>query len=457
MTPHGTTDGTNDGATESATEITTESGSTKGGALDDADAPRRGRTKRRALPRRRSVDTNPTAGVGSPTAGNPTGTSTADAAVATMLAISADTPTPEAALPDGSDVAPALPVGALPRGLSPHSFARANGNANGNVSGKADDGAGGGEDDEPPVPAPVRHPLALLPTLTDHGDGVTGEIPGGVNRRLASVFSWLLLPVYVTVGPYVRSRTVRMAPAPGPHRASLPGRGKPLRLLVVGDSSVAAVGVSHTSEGLAHRIAENLARKTGRPVTYAMHGNNSAVAGQLRDYVVPHLPAEPFTHIVVSVGANDAKNWHSGRRWRRDFGTLLYALRTRYPDATIVWSRLFDFAKLPAVPASLGLVLNLRRAIICRLADELCIERGAHAAPLMDITHDEGLSRDGFHASALGYRMWGRHLAEFIAAMEPGRDDPRPALVPAASVAPPAPLDEAVAGDADPMEAAPAG
>ena len=85
----------------------------------------------------------------------------------------------------------------------------------------------------------------------------------------------------------------------------------------------------------------------------------------------------------------------------------------------------------------------MRRAVVCRLADELCIERGAHAAPLMDVTQDEGLSRDGFHASALGYRMWGRHLAEFIASMEPPREAPRRAAPPA-EVAEPAPLAEAV-------------
>ena len=304
-----------------------------------------------------------------------------------MLAISADAPLPGAPRPDGSDIAPPLPEGALPR-------------------------------------------------ITDHGDGRTGDLPPGLNRHLAAVVSWLLLPVYVTLGPWVRARTVRMTPAAGPHRASLPGRGKPLRLLVIGDSSAAAVGVSHTREGLAHRIAETLARRTGRPVSYVVHGHNSAVAGQLRDYVLPHLPDEPFTHVVVSVGANDAKNWHSAGRWRHDFGTLLYALRTRYPDATIVWSRLFDFAKLPAVPWALGQVLNMRRAVVCRLADELCIERGAHAAPLMDVTHAEGLSRDGFHASALGYRMWGRHLAEFIETLEDGGADRRVAREPVRIAAP---------------------
>lgn len=354
-------------------------------------------------------------------------------AVAEIMARSTETPVPEPSVPDApADAGPAQAADAHPADVDTrrHALERAIEDA----------------PDEALVPEPIQHPLARLPTLTDHGDGVTGDMPGGVNRHLAALLSWMLLPIYVTVGPYVRSRIVRMAPASGPHRASLPGRGKPLRLLVVGDSSVAGVGVSHTSQGLAHRVAENLARRTGRPVTYVMHGGNSAVAGTLRDYIVPYLPDEPFTHVVVSVGANDAKNWHSGRRWRRDFGTLLYALRTRYPEATIVWSRLFDFAKLPSVPASLGLVLNLRRAVICRLADELCVERGAHAAPLMDITHAEGLSRDGFHASALGYRMWGRHLAEFIADMEPARDEARrPRRT--ATVEAPAPLREAVEAD----------
>ena len=352
-------------------------------------------------------------------------------AVAEMMAISADPPVREAARADGSDAAPSLPTGTLPSRLAM-------------LEATPDDAL---------VPEPIEHPLARLPSITDHGDGLTGEVPAGVNRHLAAILSWLLLPVYVVVGLRVRARMLRMAPAFGPRRASLPGRGKPLRLLVLGDSSVAGVGVSHTSHGLAHRIAENLSRMTGRPVTYVMHGNNSAVAGQLRDYVVPHLPAEPFTHVIVSVGANDAKNFHSGKRWRRDFGTLLYALKTKYPEATIVWSRLFDFAKLPSIPPSLGLVLNLRRAIICRMADELCIERGAHAAPLMDITYDEGLSRDGFHASGLGYRMWGRHLAGFIASMEPARELRAGAETPSARVAAPAPLDEAVSDDALPVAA----
>ena len=275
--------------------------------------------------------------------------------------------------------------------------------------------------------------FAAVPRAVDLGDGIRGDVPASLNRTVAAILSWLLLPVYVTVGPYVRSKTIRMVPAPGPQSGHVPGAGKPIRLLVVGDSSAASVGVAHTRDGLAARVAKATAERTGRPVSYVAFGNNSAIAEELRDHVVPHLPQEPFTHILISVGANDAKNFHSARRFKKGFGTLLYALRTRYPEARIVWSRLFEFSKLPAVPRPLGWVLDLRRVVVCRVADELCVERGAHAAPFMDITHSDGLSLDGFHASALGYRMWGRHLGAFIASLETPRvrrGSPVPSVTP---------------------------
>ena len=259
---------------------------------------------------------------------------------------------------------------------------------------------------------------SLVPFLTDLGGGIRGEVPRGVNRHLAAVLSWALLPFYVTIGPVVRAKAMRMAPPPGPYRGHIPGAGAPIRLLVIGDSSAASVGVTHTKDGLAARVADGIAQRTGRPVSHVAYGNNSATAADVRDHVVPHLPNEPFTHIVVSIGANDAKNFHSAGRWKKGFGTLLYALRTRYPEARIVWSRLFRFSHLPAIPAPLGWVLDMRRVVVNRIADELCIERGAHAAPPMAVTNAKGLSLDGFHASALGYRMWGRHLAEYIATLE---------------------------------------
>ena len=155
---------------------------------------------------------------------------------------------------------------------------------------------------------------------------------------LTSLLPWLCLPVLFIQGQKVRARTVRMVPPPGPLTGTIEGTGEMLRLLVMGDSSAAGVGADHTSECLAPLIAANLHDATGKPVYWRMAGSNSAIASDVRDFVIPHLPSEQWTHILFAVGTNDAKNFVTLRGFKKGFGGLIYALRAKFPEALIVWS-----------------------------------------------------------------------------------------------------------------------
>jgi len=233
--------------------------------------------------------------------------------------------------------------------------------------------------------------------------------------RLAPLLSWLLFPVYVWQGLGVRRRTERMLPAEGPVLHEVDGAGPALRLLVVGDSSAASVGIGRSEDGLAHQLALILAERTGRAVSWRAAGFNSATAGQIRDFVVPNLAPDPWDRIVVSIGTNDAKNFHTARRFRREFGGLLYALRAKWPETRIVWSPVVDMTLVPALPTALGRLLEIRAALINRMGEQLCRERGAIPATRLPIQDPAaGFSTDGFHASAAGYRAWAEHMAGFV-------------------------------------------
>ncbi|KQT86367.1 SGNH/GDSL hydrolase family protein [Aurantimonas sp. Leaf443] len=237
-----------------------------------------------------------------------------------------------------------------------------------------------------------------------------------------SALSWALIPVYVVQGLSVRRRTERMPPPAGPAR----GRVGPadeagghtslaaIRLLVLGDSSAAGVGVDDVSECLAPRLAERLFALTGKTVSWRMAGSNSAISAEVRDHVVPNIEREPFTHIVLMVGTNDAKNFHRAGRFKRGFGTLLYALRARWPEARIVWSPPVDFLRVPALPRGLAKVLELRAAMVRRVGTRLCVERGVVPATTIPRVEPAGFSRDGFHASAAGYTYVAGHLAAYV-------------------------------------------
>jgi lysophospholipase L1-like esterase len=230
-----------------------------------------------------------------------------------------------------------------------------------------------------------------------------------------ALLSWLALPVYAWQGIGVRRRTERMVPAGGPVMHGIAGAEPAIALLVVGDSSAASVGVESSENGVAAQLALLLAAATGRAVRWRAAGFNSATSGQIRDHVLPNLAAEPWTHVVLSIGTNDTKNFHTVGRFKKEFGELLYGLRAKWPEARIVWSPVVDMKRVPALPPALASILEIRAGLLNAMGERLCRERGAVAATRLPISDPKlGFSTDGFHASEAGYRAWAEHLVPFV-------------------------------------------
>lgn len=233
--------------------------------------------------------------------------------------------------------------------------------------------------------------------------------------RFLALLTWLAFPVYIWQGIGVRLRTSRMLPAQGPVLHRVEGSEPAVSLLVLGDSSAASVGIGRSEEGLANQLAVLIKERTGRAVNWRAAGFNSATSGQIRDHVLPNLSADRWTHIVLTIGTNDTKNFHSVPRFKRDFGGLLYALRAKWPEARVVWSPVLEFTRAPAMPPLLGKILEVRAQAMNRMGERLCLERGAVPLPRLPITDPAaGFSTDGFHASEAGYRAWAEHMAGFV-------------------------------------------
>ena len=238
-------------------------------------------------------------------------------------------------------------------------------------------------------------------------------------QRLLALLTWLAFPVYVWQGLGVRRRTSRMLPAQGPVMHEIAGKAPAVSLLVLGDSSAASVGIEQSQYGLAAQLAGMIGERTGRIVRWRAAGFNSATSGQIRDYVLPNLSADSWTHIVLAIGTNDTKNFHSVPCFKKEFGGLLYALRAKWPEARVVWSPVLEFTRAPAMPPLLGKILEIRATEVNRMGVRLCNERGAVPAPRLPIPNPEaGFASDGFHASEAGYRAWAEHLLDFVLGSE---------------------------------------
>ncbi|MDZ7603746.1 MAG: SGNH/GDSL hydrolase family protein [Hoeflea sp.] len=235
-----------------------------------------------------------------------------------------------------------------------------------------------------------------------------------MHKLVAGLMSWALVPVAVIQGAGVRRTAPRLPPPRGVPKGQVGEGPAEIRLLVVGDSSAAGVGAERIEDTLGPQIALRLNQSTGRPVAWRNAGANSATAAQVRDHVVPNIEERDFTHVILLVGTNDAKNFVTKSRFKQGFGGLLYAAHARWPDARIYWSPVIAMKDVPALPRALGFILGLRVAIINSTGVQLCQERYGAAVDPLAVDGPEGFAVDGFHANALGYGHWAEHVARFI-------------------------------------------
>ena len=239
-----------------------------------------------------------------------------------------------------------------------------------------------------------------------------------MTRTRLSLFTWMMLPVYIWQGVRLRQRIERLLPPDVPPTGKLGSKEPSFRLLVIGDSSVASVGMERIEHTFAYNIADKVHDKTGRAVKWRVAGNNSATAADLRDFVLPHIEERDFTHVILAVGINDMKNFHAISTFKQTFGTLLYALKTRFSTAKIIWTPVPDMTGFPALPKQLSKILAARATLINAQGQQLCDERGVIYSEPVPVGTADGFARDGFHAGPEGYRIWGEHLVDYILADE---------------------------------------
>lgn len=235
-----------------------------------------------------------------------------------------------------------------------------------------------------------------------------------MHAKLESLISWISLPVYAWQGLALRKNSLRLPPPANQVIEPAEGTGAPYRLLLIGDSSAAGVGVKDIKLSLGGQLQEIISTQSGRPTSILIAGCNSATSGQIRDHTLPHIEQRDFTHVVLNIGTNDAKNFHTGKRFCREFGTLLYALNTRFPDAKIIWSSILDLSTIPSLPSPLNNIMGIRSRELARRGEILCHERRAEIPEGEWDPSVENFSHDGFHASEKGYNEWASLLAAHI-------------------------------------------
>jgi lysophospholipase L1-like esterase len=246
----------------------------------------------------------------------------------------------------------------------------------------------------------------------ERGDGCSGRTASRARLAVGLTASLALLPLAWTQGTATRRRVPRLPPASPPHRGAVPGRGAPIRVLAIGESSISGVGISCGNQSVTAVATRTLARLTGRPATWRAHGLSGASTRQGMEQLMSRIAREPADLLIIAFGVNDATGYRSPTAFADDLAALVAAARARVGQAAVVIAGVAPLASFPALPWPLRAILGWRASALQAAADRLAerlpkvvVER--FSAPL----GPDLFARDGFHPNPLAHALWGEKIA----------------------------------------------
>lgn len=225
--------------------------------------------------------------------------------------------------------------------------------------------------------------------------------------RASRVIAALQAPVVVPQARRLRRSTPHLPEAALPWSGEVAGATPALRLLVLGDSTAAGVGVGTQTDGLPGRLADALHERTSRAVAWRAVGRNGATTRDLLEHYVDEALAEPFDLLFLSIGANDALGVRAPSAYARDLRRIVTLVSEHQPEAFVLVTSMPAFGQFQLLPQPLRASLQRHARNLERVGRVVTAADPRWMMSSEPPLYSEGFfAEDDFHPGASGYREW---------------------------------------------------
>ena len=184
----------------------------------------------------------------------------------------------------------------------------------------------------------------------------------------------------------------------------------PLRIVVLGDSSVTAPGVEPLDAAWPRQIAHRLSDRFYVEL-FSVAAGGSKTRDVIAKQLQPAIAAEADI-AVVSVGANDALRATPLRRFEREFRQIVDQLDHHLPGVAV--SGIGDLGSIPRLPVMARSIIRIRgrsfdravRRVVAEYPGVLKTNTWSPGWNEFLTNPDDVFAGDLFHASAYGHRIY---------------------------------------------------
>jgi lysophospholipase L1-like esterase len=222
-----------------------------------------------------------------------------------------------------------------------------------------------------------------------------------------------LAPVLLAQGLFVAKTIDRLPEAAGVRQgAEVNHLAKPLRLLVLGDSAAAGVGVATQNEALVGHLVYHL--KAHFDLFWRVIAKTGATSASTLRHL-HKIPDEQVDVVVLSLGVNDVTSGSSKKKFLEYQGAILQLLQTKFGARLIVVSGFPPVGKFPSLPQPLRWYLGMQSQRFDKGLAQLAQTQVSCEYLKQDAIDDPALmASDGFHPGPAIYQFWAREVAKRI-------------------------------------------
>ncbi|MEM7552087.1 MAG: SGNH/GDSL hydrolase family protein [Bacteroidota bacterium] len=241
-----------------------------------------------------------------------------------------------------------------------------------------------------------------------------------------SIVALPLLPLMYVQGKRIRSGIPDLPEATGNSGSAGSNTESVLKMLVIGESTIAGIGVKTHEEGFTGTLAKILAEKTDTTVDWRVYARSGYTVERVSRKIIPKIEEKEADLIVVGLGGNDAFTLNNPKRWGRQLMELINELRSKFGEIPIFFTNMPPIKEFPAFTPVIKYVVGNLVEILGDELERVSKSQGNVFYSAEKITiggwtkkfNIEGTAKDffsdGVHPSKLTYQVWARDFAGFM-------------------------------------------
>lgn len=235
-----------------------------------------------------------------------------------------------------------------------------------------------------------------------------------------------LLPLLYFQGKKIRKEVPKLPEAKNPKGYIKTTSEKTLKILAIGESTIAGVGVDFHENGFIGALAKEISSKQNVSILWRVYAKSGYTAKLVRKRIIPKIEESNADIIIIGLGGNDAFTLNSPELWIYQINLLIKTLKRKFPKTPIYFTNMPPIKEFPAFTKIIKFVIGnlveiLGSKLHRRVRKKSNVFYNKEVITLKKWQEKYGLEgdvsiffSDGVHPSKITYQTWGKDMANFI-------------------------------------------